>query len=443
MKIPVIFTLLGVVFLSHFGYGQTGAGRVVCYYNSKSFTRAGPGKLSINDLEPALSFCTHLVYGYAKLDPETNKLVSSNEELDFDKGMKLYHTITALKRKFPHLKVLLSVGGGADDETGYQHEKYLTMLESSAARIAFINSAHTMVNSYDFDGLDLAWQFPPNKPKKIRSTLGSLWKGFKKVFTGDSVLDEKADEHREEFVALTRELRNAFRADGYILSLTVLPNVNFTIFYDVPALINNLDFVNLAAFDFLTPERNPKEADYPAPLYDPNDRNPVDNVNYWVQFWLNNRAPATKINVGIPMYGRAWKMTADSGITGVPPLPETTNEAPPGPQIGAVGLYSWPEVCAKLLNPSNAHLKKEDAPLRKVGDPTKRFGSYAYRTADDDGEHGLWVGYEDPDTAGNKAAYVRAKGLGGIALFDLSLDDFRGTCTGDKYPILRAAKYRL
>lgn len=88
-------------------------------------------------------------------------------------------------------------------------------------------------------------------------------------------------------------------------------------------------------------------------------------------------------------------------------------------------------------------MKGDEAPVRKVGDPTKRYGSYGYRLPDKDGEHGLWLGYEDPDTAGNKAGYVKAKGLGGIAINDLSYDDFRGTCTGDKFPILRAAKYRL
>lgn len=53
------------------------------------------------------------------------------------------------------------------------------------------------------------------------------------------------------------------------------------------------------------------------------------------------------------------------------------------------------------------------------------------------------MGYEDPDTAGTKAAYVRAKGLGGVAICDITLDDFRGLCTGDKFPVLRAAKFRL
>lgn len=71
------------------------------------------------------------------------------------------------------------------------------------------------------------------------------------------------------------------------------------------------------------------------------------------------------------------------------------------------------------------------------------LGTYAFRLPDENHEHGTWVGYEDPDTVGNKAGYVKAKGLGGMAIHDLSLDDFRGLCTGDKYPILRAIKFRL
>lgn len=214
-------------------------------------------------------------------------------------------------------------------------------------------------------------------------------------------------------------------------------------FFDIPAVINYIDFVNLFAFDFQTPARNDKQADYPAPLYELNERNPEANVNFQVQFWLNGHTPASKINIGAPAYGRAWIMSKDSGITGHPPVAETKGVAEAGLQSLTPGLLSWPEICSKLPNPSNSHLKGADAPLRKVGDPTKRFGPYAYRVPDDSGEHGLWVGYEDPDSMGNKAGFVRAKGLGGLAFYELSFDDFRGTCTGDKYPLLRAAKFRL
>jgi len=415
---------------------------LVCYYDGSSSTREGLSKLTLSDMEPALQFCSHLCYGYAGISQTNNKLVSLNEKLDLDVGSGLYRQITGLKKKFPQMKVLLSVGGDRD-EVDPENNKYLTLLESSNARIPFINSAHSLIKTYGFDGLDLAWQFPKNKPKKVHSGIGKFWKGFKKIFTGDFVVDEKAEEHKEEFTALVRELKNAFRPDGFLLGLSVLPNVNSTYFYDVPALVNYFDYVNLHAYDFNTPERNPEVGDYAAPIYELNDRNPEANINFQVQYWLNNHCPASKINVGIPTYGRAWKMTKDSGLTGLPPVVETDGVAPEGLQTQKPGFLSWPEVCSKLPNPANQHLKGADGPLRKVGDPTKRFGSYAYRSADDSGANGIWVSYEDLDSAANKASYVKAKGLGGVALVDLSYDDFRGACAGEKYPILRAIKYKL
>ena len=442
MRCFLLLSLLAGVLAINQTTASTSNTHLVCYYDGHSYVREGLSKLSVADLEPALQFCSHLVYGYAGINPSSNKLVSNNEKVDLDVGNGLYRTVTNLKKKYPHLKVLLSVGGGRDD-VDPENNKYLTLLESSNARIPFINSAHALVKTYGFDGLDLAWQFPKNKPKKVHGSVGKFWKGFKKIFSGDHVVDEKAEEHKEEFSALLRELKNAFRPDGYLLGVTVLPNVNSSLFFDVPAVVNYLDFVNLQAFDFYTPERNPEVADFPAPIYELNERDPEANVNYQVQYWLSNNCPASKINVGIATHGRAWKMTEDSGLTGLPPVSDTEGVAPAGLQTQTPGMLSWPEVCSKLPNPANQHLKGADGPLRKVGDPTKRFGSYAYRSADSNGENGMWVAYEEPDTASNKAAFVKSKGLGGVALVDLSYDDFRGSCTGDKYPILRAIKYKL
>lgn len=78
-----------------------------------------------------------------------------------------------------------------------------------------------------------------------------------------------------------------------------------------------------------------------------------------------------------------------------------------------------------------------------MGDPSKRLGSYAYRLPKKSDDTGLWVGYEDTESAAYKAAYVKNKGLGGVAIFDLSLDDPRGVCDGHTFPILRAAKNGL
>lgn len=410
--------------------------KVICYYDSRSFARDGQGKMQITDLDPALSFCTHLVYGYAIVNKDTNKLAPLNEQFDVTK--QNYQSVTELKRRFPGLRILLSVGGGADDQ---DDTKYMTLLEAAESRIAFVNSAHTLLKAYNFDGLDLAWEFPTNKPKKVRSTLGSLWHGFKKkIGVSKGKVDDKEEEHREQFTALVRELKNVFRHDGLLLSLSVIPNVNSTIYYDTRALMQHLDWVNLMGFDYQTPKRNPKEVDYPAPLYELIDRHPDNNLDHSVRRWLETGAAPTKLIVGIPTFARCWKMTTDSAISGVPPF-ETDGACDEGPYTKNSGLLSYAEVCAKMNTPVSA--KGADKRLRKVGDPSKRYGTYAFRLPDENNEFGMWVGYEDPDTAGNKASYAKAKGLGGISINDLSLDDFRGLCTGDKYPVLRAAKFRL
>ncbi|XP_047524985.1 chitinase-like protein EN03 isoform X2 [Pieris napi] len=431
----IILTLAGVLALA-VSTPTPVQSKVVCYYDSKSYVRESQARMLPLDLDPALSFCTHLVYGYAGIQPDTYKMVPLNENLDVDRSHANYRAITNFKSKYPGLKVLLSVGGDADLE---EEQKYNLLLESPQARTAFVNSGMLLAEQHGFDGIDLAWQFARIKPKKVRSTWGSIWHGIKKTF-GTTLVDEKEAEHREGFTALVREMKQAMSLKQMQLSISVLPNVNSTIYYDVPAIINLVDIVNLHAFDYYTAARNPKEADYSAPTYKPQNRNDLLNVDAAISYWLTAGAPSSKIVIGIATYARTWKLDSDSEISGVPPL-HTDGPGEAGPYTKTEGLLSYPEVCAKLINPN--HQKGMRPHLRKVTDPSKRFGTYAFRLPDDNGDPGLWVSYEDPDTAGQKASYVKSKNLGGVSIVDLSMDDFRGLCTGDKYPILRAAKYRL
>jgi len=414
--------------------------KVVCVYNSTSFTREGLGKVTIPELEPAVSFCDILIYGWAGIDLNTNKVKSLNEKLDLDEGQGLYRQVTNLKNKYPKLKVLLGVGGNADPN----RDIYLQLLENPSAFAIFINSAYTLIKTYRFDGLDLAWQFKTNKPARIRSGIGGFWYSTKKTFgLAGKPLDANAELHRNAYRDLVRQVKDAIRPDNYLLTLTVLPNSNTTFHYDVAGLIPNVDYVTLAAYDYQTWERNPYEADYHAPIYALHDRIPESNIDHQVNLWLQNGAPAHKLIVAIPTHARSWQLTQDSTKTGVPPIREVENPGQAGIQTSTPGFFSYPEVCGLLPNPSNNHLKGEHQPLRIQRDPTHRYGTYAYRLPDESGNYGLWVSYEDPETAQSKASYVVNKNLAGVAIHDLGNDDFRGSCTGDKYPILRAAKYRL
>ncbi|XP_043261071.1 chitinase-like protein Idgf4 isoform X2 [Colletes gigas] len=408
--------------------------KVVCYWNSTAFERQGPGKFQLDDVRPALSLCTHLVYGFAGISPENFEVLSLNPNLDTGAGYAYYRLVTQLRRDYPDLKVYLGIGGNADpvEDT----HKYLAVTETSESRSKFINSVNRMLKDYDFDGIDLAWQFPEVKVKKQRSTLGSFWHGVKKTFGYGKFKDDKEQEHRDGFTIMVRDLKAQLRPKLKALTVTVLPHVNSSIYYDARLLAPNIDAVHLFTFDQKTPIRNPQEADYPAPIYESFGRVLDDNVDRTTRYWLENGTPSSKIVVGIPTFARTWKLTSDSQISGVPPI-VTDGPGAEGPHTNIPGVLSYTEVCSRLTESAVGR-------LRRVGDPSKKYGSYAFQPYDEaSGADGIWVGYEDPDTAGNKAAYAKAKGLGGIAIFDLSLDDFRGICTGDKFPIIRGAKYKL
>lgn len=414
---------------------------LICYYDSRGFLRQGLAQFSLTDLELALQFCTHVIYGYAGIHPDTYEMQSLNQPLDYER--RHFAQVTALKDKYPYVKFLLSVGGDRDLE---QEDKYVKLLEAGVqSQRRFIDSARDIVRRFNFDGLDLAFQLPRNKPRKVHSNVGSAWKSFKKLFTGDFIVDTNAETHKTQMTELVKELSNALKANDLLFSLTVLPNVNSSWYYDAPAIATKVDFVNLGTFDFLTPARNPEEADYTAPLYEVygQDRLSHYNVNFQMEHWLLQRVPASKLNIGVATYGRAWKLSLDSDSVAQPVVSNTNGPAPMGPQTKTEGLLNWAEICQLLPNPTNMNGKGGNEPIKRVADPTKRYGSFGYRVADSDGAHGLWISYDDPDTAGSKAQYVRAKNLGGVALFDLTLDDFRGQCTGDRFPMLRAIKYRL
>lgn len=56
--------------------------------------------------------------------------------------------------------------------------------------------------------------------------IASWFVNLKHKIVGESVVDEKAEEHKEQFTALVREIRNVFRHDGLLLTVSQLPNVN-------------------------------------------------------------------------------------------------------------------------------------------------------------------------------------------------------------------------
>lgn len=141
--------------------------------------------------------------------------------------------------------------------------------------------------------------------------------------------------------------------------------------------------------------------------------------------------PKHKIILGIPTFGRTWKMTSGSNPQALGQFVNAAGPGTPGQSTDIPGLMSYLEICEQLN-------KVAASPLTKIITDVSENGNVAYRFKSG-GFEGMWVAYESPESAKSKADFVKNQDLGGIAICDLSLDDYRGDCHGRTYPILNKA----
>ncbi|XP_065361326.1 chitinase-like protein Idgf3 [Calliphora vicina] len=413
------------------------AGRfnITCYYDTFSIQRGGFANFTENDLRSSFEYCTHVVYGYVGISPDKFDIVTLHSK----QNLQFAH-VKKLKNQYRHIKFLVSLGGGKD----LNHtEKYIKLLEAPQQKQdKFIKSAKAFLRKYKFDGLDLAYQFPHNKAhkstsEKILNTAKAL---LSKTQVGQKLTGKKNSKknhggsfniHKQQFTVLANKLHNIFRNKNLMLTLTVLPHVNTSKFIN-PAVMEYFDFVNLCTFDYSTPQLTHHDADYLAPRNAPprNGRKITSNIEKDVRQWLSkHKHMSKKLNIGIPTYGRAWRMTKQLKSTAMPIKSSLDGPAPGGELTRTAGLLSWPEMCFKLPKMSKIQ--------------NRQFGNYAYRTADVKGRDGLFITYEDRDSLGAKAEFVQSNSLAGVAIFDLTLDDFRGKCKQGMFPALSAIKSKL
>ncbi|XP_050441164.1 chitinase-like protein EN03 [Adelges cooleyi] len=432
-SVSALFSLLAIAQVSQ-------AFKTVCYYDGKSLWRKDVVKVTVEELKPAVSFCTHLVYGYVGIDDDKYNVKSLDPKLDLPEskdvkgGKGNFKAITSLKKAYPGLTVLLSVGGMADTD---DPDKYLEVLEKEKRRTSFASTISAMAKENGFDGVDLAWQFPIVNEKKEKNTWGSFIHKVAKT-VGITSKDTKEAEHKEQFTALVREVKGVLNANSCpYLSVSILPHVNSSVYFDFPGLQKYVDHFNLMIYDFRTPDRVPKLADYAAPMqFVYADRLNWQNVEYQVNKAIALKVDRSKLVLGVSTYGRTWKLDKDSGKSGAPPV---TADGPgqEGTYTKTEGLLAYYEICPHLVESTSATTSL--TLYRRVPDPNKRLGTYAFRLPKDDVK-GIWISFEEPETIKQKATYVKQNNLGGIALVDLSMDDARGLCDSQKYPLLKAVR---
>jgi chitinase len=209
---------------------------------------------------------THINYAFA--DIKGGKVVEG-----FSHDAENFKVLAGLRKKHPHLRILVSVGGWTWSGA------FSDMVLTPKSRAPFVASAVDFVRRHDLDGFDVDWEYPG--------------------------LPGNGNTHRPEdkanFTALMTELRAGLDSEGkrtsrrYLLTFAAGAFSDFLARTEMDKVQATVDFVNLMTYDFRESSGDPV-AGHHANLYP----NPSDTKNLSadraVREFLAAGVPAEKLS---------------------------------------------------------------------------------------------------------------------------------------------------
>lgn len=330
---------------------------------------------------------TQVVYSFALIS-EDGECMSGDEWADMQapypnqdasaavKGH--FGQIPALRERFPQLGIKLAIGGW----TGSGRFSDVALTPESRAK--FVESCVAFMRRYDFDGLDIDWEYPVAQGAPGNSR-------------------RPAD--KANLTLLLSEFRAALAAQGaadgrtYTLTLAAPTSPSLLSNFEWVEIAPLLDHVFLMAYD-MTGAWSSVTGPH-APLYaDPaNPAQPAINVDAAVQAFIEMGVPAEKLILGVPFYGKAWSGAAATGDGLYQPFSGLPN---------GDGSYTYRQIATEFLGTAGVTVGWNEA---------GQF-PWVYRPSD-----GVVISYDDDRSLSLKAAYVREQGMGGVGLWEISQDD--------------------
>lgn len=194
-----------------------------------------------------------------------------------DAFKKYYDDVIALKNN--GIRVVVSVAGST--------QVFSDVCYSDTLREKFAQALVDVVVEYNFDGIDLDWEFPGTGSRDTAIDKANYTKLFKS-------LREKLDAIQDD------------KGTNYLLSSAVPATSWGTNRYDFPGMNTYLDYVNMMSYDL---NRTDKTT-HISPLYTSSkDGGYGFSVQYGVNRFTSLGLDKSKIIIGVACYGKSYKVT--------------------------------------------------------------------------------------------------------------------------------------
>ena len=318
-----------------------------------------------------------------------------------------------LKKMFPHLKVIASIGGFSAGVKGFE-----AAAATPASRKAFVADC---INSYingnfsNTTGLAPIFDTGFSEQSLITPPIGPV----PGIFDGFDIDWEfpTQPQDRANFVALLAEFRKQLDAlgPGHLLT-AALPagQQNFSLI-NLPAAAAQLDFINLETFDYNGPF-NPFTG-FVSPLVQTEfDTNHIFNVTFSVDSYLQAGVPADKILMGVPFYSYGWAVTGTSapGQNGqfvAAVNPNNPSSGNPPNYAGTVAIQLDPALAGVASTETHTFIDLHVLPFSQLFHEPLAKTPYAF-----DGLN--WWTYEDATSIAVKTEFANDRHLRGAFIFE-------------------------
>lgn len=347
------------------------------------------------------------IINYAFFKPETNGSISSTDawadqnlllgQINWSTSPITYYPNTSIIERAhnANTKVLPSIGGWT------LSDNFPGIAASALKRTQFAHSCCDLIRTYNFDGIDIDWEYP----------------GYA---THSGTLADK-----QNFTIFLQQIKDSLTALGtqqgktYLLtacfgaSKSNMENIEWS------SVQNLVDIINLMSYDYFGSWD--AVANHNSPLFKPLQGDPSFNIDSSVTHLMTHyQVPANKIAAGVAFYGRSAKTLGAPAlfapITGVDLLTFGDDDGTP--------LYY------NILKKQNLFSRLWDANAQVpyfVGN----------------GSLNTFVSYDDEESIGLKAQYIKNKNLRGAIIWEITgdyLETFPGSGIIGSTPLIDTLK---
>jgi chitinase len=172
------------------------------------------------------------------------------------------------------VKVILSLGGWGMDK------EFAALTEKEDAYERFVTAVMKIIEDYDYDGIDLDWEFPDNPTEA---------KNFNRL----------ARRFRNDLNALGEKKRRPF-----LLTMAVNASPSLSKWLDTEVLLETMDFINVMTYDFFGSWSN--QAGHHSALFESSKAKGISSQKAMAYWHQGKGIPKEKLLLGLPLYSRGF-----------------------------------------------------------------------------------------------------------------------------------------